>query len=265
MRIRRRVWEILDVPAPGDWPSIAFDVAIQVLIVLNLVMVVLETVPEIRLLAPRAFLTFDRISIAVFSVEYVLRMWACVESPAFASPLGGRVRFALTPLSVIDLLAVLPFYLPFLGVDLRFVWMLRLFRLFRVAKLARYSQAVHILGRVLLATKEELFTALFVVLMLIFFSSSLMYYAERDAQPDKFHSIPAAMWWSVNTLTTVGYGDVVPVTGAGKVLAGIIAILGIGMFALPAGILGAGFIQELRSRNTGPPRTCPHCGKEIPE
>jgi voltage-gated potassium channel len=110
--------------------------------------------------------------------------------------------------------------------------------------------------------REELLVTLFVLLLLLLFASSLIYFAEHDAQPDIFSSIPAAMWWAVATLTTVGYGDVYPVTTVGKLVASVIAVLGIGMFALPTGILGAGFVEELQSRKRRP-RTCPHCGKSL--
>jgi len=174
----------------------------------------------------------------------------------------GRFRFALSAMPMIDLLAVLPFYLPFLGLDLRFMRAVRLFRLFRVAKLARYSEALRTFCRVLGAKKEELGVTLFTLFLLLLLASCLAYYAERDAQPEAFSSIPAAMWWGVCTLTTVGYGDVCPVTALGKGIAAVIAVLGIGMFALPAGILGSGFVEEIQKRKKCLQR-CPHCGWEI--
>lgn len=264
MRLRKRIYEILEVAAPGDVVSTVVNAFIQTVIALNLVMLVVETVQSVYALVPHFFRAFDIVSIGIFSVEYILRVWSCVESPRYASPLRGRLRFALTPIALIDLFAVLPFYLPFMGVDLRFFRAVRLFRMVRVAKLARYSTAVRTLGRVLAAKKEELFAALFILLLLILFASALMYYAEREAQPDKFSSIPAAMWWGVITLTTVGYGDVVPATLLGKILSSVIALLSIGMLALPAAILASGFVEELRKRDK-PPTVCPHCGKKVGE
>jgi voltage-gated potassium channel len=137
---------------------------------------------------------------------------------------------------------------------------LRLLRIVRVAKLGRYSESIQVLGRVFAAKKEQLLSTLFILLMLLVISSCLMYDAERQAQPDRFSSIPAAMWWAVTTLTTVGYGDVCPVTPGGKVIASVIAILGIGMFALPTAILGSGFLEEIAPKK---PAKCPHCGNEI--
>ena len=260
--MRRRVHQILEVAAPGDFLSKIFDIFILSLIALNVTALVLETVEPIYAKAPALFRWFEVVSVAIFTIEYLLRIWSCVEAPRYTSSVRGRLRFAVTPLALIDLFAVLPFYLPFLGVDLRFIRAVRLVRLFRVLKVARYSKAIKTLGRVMSAKKEELLISLFVLLLLLLLSSSLIYFAEHDAQPEHFSSIPAAMWWGVATLTTVGYGDVCPVTPVGKLLASMIAILGIGMFALPTGILGAGFVEEIQARKRG--RTvCPHCGKEI--
>ena len=132
----------------------------------------------------------------------------------------------------------------------------------RAARLSRYFTGLRTLGGVLQAKRYELFTVMLVLMVLLILASSLMFFAEHDVQPEAFSSIPAAMWWTIVTLTTVGYGDVYPVTSMGRLLAGFIAILGIGFFALPAGILGSGFLEEVQRRQEGP-RVCPHCGLEI--
>lgn len=162
---------------------------------------------------------------------------------------------------LIDILAIAPFYLALAG-DLRAIRVLRLFRLFRVIKVARYSKAVQTLGRVIRAKREELLVAVFVLIVLLVLSSSLMYYVENDDQPAAFGSIPEAMWWSIATLTTVGYGDVHPITPLGKFIASIIAVLGIALFALPTGILGSGFVEEMQKERLHK-QVCPHCGKDI--
>jgi len=262
MRLKHQVYDILEPAGAGDRASRAFDIFIIALIGLNVLAMVLETVDSIHQISPRFFEIFEWVSVLIFSVEYVLRIWSCTSDPTYAAPVRGQVRFALSPMAMIDLLAVLPFYLPFVGVDLRFVRAVRLFRLFRVAKLGRYSRALRTLGRVLADKKEELGVTLFVLILLLLLASCLMYFAEHDTQPEAFSSIPAAMWWGVATLTTVGYGDICPVTGTGKTVAGVIALLGIGMFALPTGILGAGFVEEIQKRKQ-PRRTCPHCGRRI--
>jgi len=166
-------------------------------------------------------------------------------------------------MALVDLLAILPFYLPMLlPIDLRFLRALRLMRLFRLLKMGRYVKSLRLMRHVLARRKEELLITLFSVLLLLVLSSSLMYFIEREAQPDKFASIPAAMWWGIATLTTIGYGDMYPVTALGKILGGFIALLGIGLFALPAGILASGFAAEIQQRDH-PGKRCPHCGERI--
>ena len=164
--------------------------------------------------------------------------------------------------------------MPLGSLDLRSVRLLRLLRMVRIAKVGRYSLAVRTLHNVLRAKAADLLSLLFLLLVLLVVSSTLMYFLEHEAQPQTFSSIPATMWWGIITLTTIGYGDMTPATGTGRLLGGVIAIAGIAMFALPAGLLGAAFVEELgkaqqarRSHATrgtedrGP--TCPHCGKHL--
>ena len=260
-RVRRRAYEILQVAAPGDRASAAFDVAMIALIVLNIIAVVLETVEPIYAAAPAVFRLIEVVSIAGFSVEYVLRLWSGVEEPGYSSALRGRLRFAARPLMLVEFLAVAPSLAPFRGFDLRAFRVLRVFRLLRVAKLTRYTDALQSIHRAIAEKKEELVSTLSFMLVLVLVSASALYFAERDVQPDAFGSIPAAMWWGVATLTTVGYGDAYPVTLIGKMLGGVIAVLGIGMVALPTGILGAGFVEQLERRKAQ--RSCPHCGEPL--
>lgn len=246
MRIaKQRVQQVLDAASQGDRASRNFDLFIMSLIVLNVLAVTLETVEVIRESAAGFLFWFEVVSVAIFTVEYALRLWSCTALPPFAAPVTGRLRYAVRPMLLIDLLAILPAYVVVIPIDLRFIRVLRLVRIFRLLKLQRYSMAMQTLTRVLLAKKEELIITLSTLLGLLLISSSLMYYAEHQAQPDSFSSIPATMWWGVSALTTVGYGDIYPITPLGKALASVIAILGIGMFALPAGILGGGFAQQL--------------------
>ena len=169
----------------------------------------IETVEPVHARHPTRCV-FEWFSVAIFTIEYLLRLWTCTIDPRFADPVTGRFRFALRPMSIIDLLAILPAYLPFLGVDLRFVRVMRLMRLARVLKLGRYSEAVVVLANVLRRRREELAVMVMVLAILLVLSSGLIYFAERDAQPDRFSRIPAALWWSVITLTTIGYGDLYP-------------------------------------------------------
>ena len=265
-RLRRRVYEIIEVAGPGDRASRVFDILLITLISLNAIALIISTVEDIYRLAPWAFDLFEAASVMTFTVEYALRFWCCTLDPRYSHPVWGRLRFLFSFLSIVDLLAILPFYLvPLLhlhDLDLRFFRAVRL--LARVARLGRYSSGVRTLVQVLGDKRSELITVVLVLLVLLVMASSLMFFAENEAQPDKFANIPQAMWWSIITLTTVGYGDVFPVTTWGRVVAGMIAIVGIGLFALPAGILGSGFLEQIQRR---PPvtRICPHCGEEIHE
>ena len=259
--MRKRTFEIIE---GGDDPTArAFQLFIMTLISINVVAVVLETVEGFSVRYETLFHTFELFSVIVFTGEYLLRIWSCVEREGFAGPLKGRLRFSFTPLAIVDLLAILPFYLPMIfPIDLRLLRGLRLFRLFRLLKMGRYSQSLKTVGAVLKAQKEELMITVFAVLILLVFASSLLYFVEHQAQPDEFSSIPHSMWWAVAALTTVGYGDMLPITPLGKFLGAIIAFLGIGIFALPAGILASGFNEVIQKRKAEP-KTCPHCGKDV--
>ena len=264
--IKKRVHRTLE---RSDGGFSGFDVFIITLICLNVVVLIVETVEEIHEVSPLAFQAFDTISVAIFTVEYVLRVWSCTVDEKYGHPVWGRLRFAVTAVVFIDLLAILPFYVALLApvglLDLRILRFLRAVRLLaRIARLSRYSSGLRTSVGVIHAKRAELITVVVFLSILLLMASSLMYFAESEAQPDKFANIPQAMWWSIITLTTVGYGDVFPVTAGGRLLAGVIAILGIGLFALPAGILGSGFMEEMNRRRQEP-RRCPHCGGEIHE
>lgn len=262
-KIKNRIYEILEVASPNDIPSKIFDIFIITLILLNVIAVMLETVDSLNSKYAYYFWNFEVLSVIIFTIEYFLRILTCTANEEYKKPISGRIRFALTPLAIIDLLAILPFYLPMLiKLDLRFLRALRLFRMFRLFKMGRYSKALKTLGKVLKDKKEELLITLFSVFILLIFASSLMYFFEHEAQPENFSSIPSAMWWGVATLTTVGYGDVYPITPIGKLLGAIIALLGIGLFALPAGILASGFAEEVQNLKKDK-IICPQCGKEI--
>ena len=248
---------------PASRVGQAVSVSLITLIALNIVAVVSGTVEDVYNISPRAFMVFEAASVAVFTVEYLLRLWTCTTETKFARPAMGRLKFILSPLALVDLMAILPFYVALLNlpwIDLRVLRAARLAG--RVARLGRYSAGIRTLAFVLQSKKEELLSVILVLLLLLLLASSLVFYAENGAQPDKFSSIPETMWWGIITLTTVGYGDVYPVTLAGRALAGVMAVLGIGLFALPAGILGSGFIEEIQQR---PKREdiCPHCGEQI--
>jgi len=260
--IRKKIYQILKVSTKKGNLSWYFDIFIISLIILNVTAVVVQSVSWINEKYQTFFYYFEIVSVIIFTIEYLLRIWSIVEDPKFKKAFSGRIRFMFTPLALVDLLAVMPFYLPFVGIDLRFLRILRLFRLFRLFKIARYLKALKLIGKVLKDKKEELIISVVSILILLLVASTIMYYIENRTQPESFSSIPDAMWWGVSTITTVGYGDVYPITPWGKLLGGIIAILGIGLFALPTGILASGFSGNFAQHKKGSPE-CPHCGKQI--
>jgi voltage-gated potassium channel len=241
---RRQVHDILEVGGDAHPAGRVVNAFLITLIFANALAFAAETVDDVAVRYGTYLDAFNVFSVMVFSLEYVLRMWSAVEIPMLSRmpPWRARLRFALRPIMIIDLLAVLPWYLhPFVSVDLR---SLRVFRLFRLLKLVRYSPALQTLGRVIAEEYRALLGALLVILILLLFASTAIYFLERDAQPDKFGSVPAAAWWALATLTTVGYGDVVPITPLGKIVGGIVMLLGVGMIALPVAIIATGFSQE---------------------
>ena len=267
--LRQRVWELLDVsedPQSGvaDWDWV--DVILLVLILLNVVAVILDTVKSFQLRFGTEFRVFEVISVGVFSVEYAARIWACTADPRYRQPIIGRLRYVSGFDGVVDLLAILPFYitlaLPAAALDLRILRVLRLLRFARVLKLGRYSDSLGRMKRVIGARRGDLGVALAAVGVVLILASSAIYYVEVDTQPEVFTSIPAAMWWGISALTTVGYGDITPVTPLGKFLGGIIQLLGIAIFALPAGIIAAGYEEESR-RNAAGPGICKSCGRPL--
>jgi voltage-gated potassium channel len=268
---KRRIFELLEIASDNDPISKGFDIFLISLIAVNVTAVVLETVQSLAESYGSFFETLEIGSIIIFSGEYVLRIWTCTEHEDYAHPVLGRLRYMVKPMAIIDLCAVLPFYLPvILPIDPRFMRSLRLFRLFRLFKMGRYSESLQTMGNVIKKKKEEFVVTIFVIFILLVLASSLVYTVEHEAQPEAFSSIPASMWWGMATLTTVGYGDVYPITPLGKFLGAVIALLGIGLFALPAGILASGFADEIQTKR-GRSETekkenitiCPHCGKQI--
>jgi voltage-gated potassium channel len=243
-RLRREVHDVLEVAGDAHPMGRVVNGFIIILIFLNAIAFAADTVPELAGRYRWEFAAFNAFSVIVFTVEYALRIWSAVEIPMLSRlpRWQARLRYAMRPMMIIDLLAFLPWYLHWLyPLDLR---LLRVFRLFRLLMLVRYSPALQTLGRVVTDEYRALLGALLVILILLLFASSGMYLIERHMQPDKFGSIPQAAWWALATLTTVGYGDVVPVTPLGKMLGGVVMLLGVGMIALPVAIIATGFSQE---------------------
>lgn len=250
---RQRTYELLSVAREGAILSKVIDLSLIILILLNVAAVMAESMEQTRREHEVFFYWFELFSVAVFSVEYALRIWSCVEDPRRSTMrlglLNWRLRFVRSAPALFDLMAILPFYLFHLGLlgnlDMRF---LRCFRVLRVFKLTRYSQAMTLLLEVLRDNARTFAAALGVLLIVMLFAASGIYLFEREAQPEDFGSIPAAMWWAFATLTTVGYGDVTPITTEGKIFGAMITVVSIGMVALPAGILASSFSEQLGMR-----------------
>ena len=244
LKLRKHIYQKLEPYEKTSKISRYVDLFLIVLIAVNVIAVILETVGSIETRYHSLFLLIEAVSVAIFSVEYLARVWTCVEDPKYKNTRYPRINYMRSPMALIDLLAILPFYLGvFVKMDLRF---LRVLRLLRILKLTRYSSAMSMLLDVFREESNAFFAGFFILMVMLVLAASGAFLAEHQMQPDKFGSIPAAMWWAVATLTTVGYGDVTPITPMGKLFGSIVAIVGIGMAALPAGILASGMADRLR-------------------
>lgn len=279
-RIKTRVYEIVSSAQEGDQVSFWFDMVIIGFIILSVGELILVTIPGMLIRHFWIFAAIELVTAVVFSIEYFLRMWSCTADDRYQKPVAGRIRYALTPLVLIDLISILPYYLPFLIPGANFAF-LRTLRVFRFFKLGRYSRSFRIMIKVLERNKESLLGTGFIIMVVLVIAASLMYQIEFSAQPEVFSSIPEAMWWGIVTIATIGYGDMVPITPMGKALGFVISLIGIGLFALPAGILASGFSEVIKEEQQkkkgeqdesandvstdvpGEYTICPHCGREI--
>lgn len=240
-----------------------FNLAIQILILLNVVAIILESFKELRLKYHEYFFWFELFSVMIFTVEYFFRIWNAYIENKQKNKFTSVVKYIFSTLAIIDLIAILPFYLPLLiPFDLRFVRILRMVRLLRILKFNRYSNSLKLLSDVIKDKRVDLTITIFITFLLLLFASTMMYYIETDIQPELFPDILSSFWWAIATLTTVGYGDIYPITSMGKFIAGIIALLGIGLVALPTGILSSAFIERI-NKSKKSHKFCPHCGEKI--
>tara|TARA_R110001606_G_scaffold397528_1_gene574324 strand:- start:951 stop:1742 length:792 start_codon:yes stop_codon:yes gene_type:complete len=243
-----------------------FIKSIYGLIILNVIILIIESYKVFKISFSNFFYYFELVSVIIFSLEYLMRLWTSdLDKSVKGNSFRKRMKFGFSTLGLIDLIAILPFYLPFIfPFDLRILRILRLFRLVRIFKLGRYSKSLNTITNVLKSTKSELAITGFVAFILLVLSSTIMYYFENEVQPEKFASIGHSFWWAVATLTTVGYGDVFPITTMGKIMSGIIALIGIGFVALPTGIISSAFIEKIQKRKKETEICeCPNCGTLI--
>lgn len=267
---KKKVHGLLHPEIVGDerWDKI-INVFIIVLIILNVIAVIVETVESIHDKYAEFFYYFDLISVIIFTIEYLLRVWSSNHEEKYKHSIWGRIKYMFSLGALIDLAAILPSILAyFIGVkfDLRELRILRLMRVIRLFRLTAYTNSVHMIANVFKKRKNELLLSFILVLFLIIISACILYFAEHlypDEKTSQFKSIPHTIWWAVVTLTTTGYGDMYPLTVLGKTMAGIIMLTGIAFFAIPAGILAAGFQEEFRRNRTLKTHRCPHCGEEL--
>ena len=258
---KKRTYEILEVADSKDTTSRICDLVLLTLIVVNVLFSILETVEELSLAYYQVFSFVEEISVIVFSLEYVLRIWTITLRSEFKKPFIGRLKYSFTFLSIVDLVAIAPYYLPMIiDVDLRFVRVLRLTRVFRLLKLERYTNSLEIISEAIRVKKSEISITFFLLSLTILISASILYVLEVSVQPEKFTSIPYSIWWSVSAITSVGYGDVYPITPLGRLFGSITALCGVGLIALPVAIFTSGF-NEVLQKNTK--IKCPHCNNEI--
>ena len=242
--LKRRIYSVIH-DHPDTRSGHIFSLSMSGLIVVNVVFVLIDTMRTQPDLLRDASPIVEVVSVSVFSVEYVLRFWTADLRMPEVRPAVARLRYVVSGMAIIDLASILPFYLPMLiPVDLRILRLLRLVRLIRVFKLGRYSAALAKIGRVLKKTAPALVSSMSVVVLLMIVASVLEYYVENPAQPDQFDSAFSALWWAVTTVTSVGYGDLYPITPVGKLIGAVIAILGVAFVAIPTGILSAGFTDD---------------------
>ena len=266
---KKRTFEILEKSQKGDILSTIFDYFIVILISLNVVSVFIETF-DLSVYLNNFLRKFEIFSIIIFTIEYILRLWTSTLLYPDKNSFVARIKYIFSLMAIIDLVSILPFYLPFFfSVDLRVLRALRLFRLLRILKVNRYTHAMQKVLFVIKNKSTELISSIFVIFILMLISSVLMYSVESPVQPEVFKNGFSGLWWAVATFTTVGYGDIYPITSVGRFLSAIIALLGIGLVAVPTGIITSGFM-EASSKEEDDDNSqqdekhfCPYCGKNL--
>lgn len=242
--LRKKVFDLLDVQSTTLTGKL-IDWFLMTLIAVNVIAVIMETEPWFHQMFEPYLFRLEVFSVIIFTIEYFLRLWSCPENPAYKNVPEKitRLKYSVTPMAIIDLIAILPFYLAFLtNIDLRF---LRVLRLLRIFKLTRYSEAMTTLLKVLKDEINSFAAAIFIMIVIMIIAASGIFLVEHDDQPNVFGSIPQSMWWSIVTLTTVGYGDIYPISVLGKIFAALIMVAGVGLVALPTGILASSFSDNL--------------------
>lgn len=251
MKLHEKIYRVVEGDSQnGKRVSTSFNKIILIIILISVVGAVLETEHSIYIERAAVFDVFSTVVGVVFLVEYLLRLYASKANPKYSGK-WARLRYAFSFWAIVDLIAVIPLFITAFGSTPFLARLFRMLRIIRLMKVGRYSQAFDALLGAIRARRYELFISSLIAFLLLFISATGLYLVEADTQPEKFGSIPRALWWSIATLTTVGYGDVTPVTVIGKVLAGFTALAGIGLIAMPTGILAAAFSDAFqKSKHT---------------
>ena len=243
-KIKRRTFEIIEKAEKGDTASLIFDIFIMILICINSISVFIETF-QISDNIENLLYKIEFFSIIIFSMEYLLRVWTADYLYEKSSKLKARIKYIFSFMALIDLFAILPFYLPFIiDVDLRVLRMLRLIRLSRIIKVNRYTTALYKVLAVVKKKSSELISAIFMLFLLMIISSILIYYIESPVQPEVYANALSGLWWSIAIFTSVWLGDIYPITTLGKILCALMAILGVAIIAVPTGIISSGFVED---------------------
>ncbi len=265
-KIKEKIYNLIREDDKNSLYSNIFDGVIIALIIINIVLVIADTfaLPDWYSVLSNVI---EIISVVIFTIEYFLRLLTADLKYPGKGKIVSRIKYVFSFMAIIDLMAILPFYIPFiLKIDLRVLRALRIFRLFRIFKFGRYTTALHSIGAVIKRKFHQLVSSMIVIFILMIIASVLMYNVEHNAQPEVFQNAFSGLWWAVATFTTVGYGDIFPITAMGKLLSAIIALLGIGLVAVPTGIISAGFIEMTEEKDDNPKKDekkfCPYCGHE---
>lgn len=261
---KKRVFEIIQLGNINDPESWFFDSIIVISILLNLFIAIFSTYDASKNYSTILYLV-ETITVFIFTIEYILRIWTAEYLHPLTTPTKARIKYFFSASGVIDFLSFAPYYIPTIIIPggviaFRMFRVVRILRLFRINK---YNDSLNIISITLKRKKKLLLSSVFIILVLMISSSILMYNLEHEAQPDVFKNAFSGFWWASATLLTVGYGDIYPVTTAGRVLGIILTFLGVGMVAIPTGILSAGFVQRVSYLEGKDKKFCPHCGKKL--
>ncbi|MCC6817341.1 MAG: ion transporter [Bacteroidia bacterium] len=260
--LKRELFQILDDHKSHKPMNRLFHGILFTLIILSSILLIVESVKSFHRSYFLYLYPLEVFTMIFFSIEYLLRVYTCTEIKGYKHPIIGRMKYIMTPLMLIDILSIIPFYLIIFSSNYSGFYIFSIFRVLRLFKAIRYVEAFKIIGRVFYIQREQLLVSFIFIIFVFVFASSIIYIAEKDAQPYKFSDIPSAMWYTVATITTVGYGDVYPITLIGKITGGLISMSGLLLFAIPTSILTSGFLKLNREKqNEATEVTCPSCGE----